>query len=226
VVISRTRGKAQPVALLPSICRRVKDAIASGELKPGAKLSPSSLAAGLGVSHIPVREALASLAAFGYIEHRPRVGFFVHTRSAADLADIVHWRGILEDEAFRMAIPRLDTADIAHMRQLCDELHELEAPELRGEYLAVNRRFHFVVFRRAGSERLLSFLAYLWDLAAPYTYGSPAAHARPDGHFPADDHAQLVDLFESGDVDGAIAAMARHRESCLPGLSRLDANAE
>jgi DNA-binding GntR family transcriptional regulator len=53
------------------------------------------------------REALTSLAASGYLEHKPRVGFFVRVLSSDDLADIYHWREILEREAFTMAIPRL-----------------------------------------------------------------------------------------------------------------------
>jgi len=221
VVLSRARGEGQSEALLPSIARRVKQAIASGELAPGAKLSPSSMAAGLGVSHIPVREALASLAAFGYIEHRPRVGFFVHHRSADDLDDILHWREILEDEALRMAIPRLTDGDIAHLRQLCDEVRELATPDHRSrhhDYLALDRRFHFVVFRRAGSERLVRFLSYLWDLAAPYICAGPDICAgpggdRPGGHDLAADHERLVDLFGARDVAGAIKAMAQHREA-------------
>jgi DNA-binding GntR family transcriptional regulator len=196
----------------------VKQAIVSGELPPGAKLSPSSIAADLGVSHIPVREALASMAAFGFIEHRPRVGFFVHARSAADLADIHHWREILEDEAFRMAVPCLTPGDITQMRELCDQMRQLASPEQRGEYLTVNRRFHFVVFRLAGSDRLLRFLVYLWDLAAPYTFARPGGPGAGSEAGPGDqhDHDRLVDLLEAGDVDGAIKAMARHRDNSLP----------
>ena len=59
-----------------------------------------------------MREALTSLAASGYLEHKPRVGFFVRVLSSDDLADIYHWREILEREAFTMAIPRLTGDDI------------------------------------------------------------------------------------------------------------------
>ena len=122
VPFSRERRQDQPEALLSFIEKRIKQAVVSGELRPGAKLSPSAVAADLGVSHIPVREALTSLAASGYLEHKPRVGFFVRVLSSDDLADIYHWREILEREAFTMAIPRLTSDDIEEMRRLCGSL--------------------------------------------------------------------------------------------------------
>ena len=82
VPFSHERRQDQPEALLSYIEKRIKQAVVSGELKPGAKLSPSAVAADLGVSHIPVREALTSLAASGYLEHKPRVGFFVRVLSS------------------------------------------------------------------------------------------------------------------------------------------------
>ena len=104
---SEERRRDQPEALLSYIEKRIKQAVVSGELKPGAKLSPSAVAADLGVSHIPVREALTSLAASGYLEHKPRVRILARVLSSEDLADIYHWREVLEREAFTMAIPRL-----------------------------------------------------------------------------------------------------------------------
>ena len=68
VPFSPERRQGQPEALLSYIEKRIKQAVLSGELKPGAKLSPSAIATGLGVSHIPVREALTSLAVEGIIE--------------------------------------------------------------------------------------------------------------------------------------------------------------
>src|SRR5207245_5648957 len=86
-----------------------------------------------------------------------------------DLADIYHWREILEREAFTMAIPRLNGDDIEEMRRLCGQMQKLTGPGQRREYLTLNRQFHFIAFRPAGSYRLLRFLAYLWDVAASYT---------------------------------------------------------
>jgi DNA-binding GntR family transcriptional regulator len=218
VARTQDRNEDQPEALLTFVERRVKQAVVSGTYKPGAKLSPSAIAGELGVSHIPVREALTSLAASGYLEHRPRVGFFVRALTSDDLADIYHWREVLECEAFKMAVPKLTEEDIVEMRGLCDQMRRLTASETRREYLALNRKFHFIGFRRAGSERLLRFLSYLWDVAAPYTYAglvnSEAAHL---------DHEKLMMLFEARDAAGVIEAMVSHRGKSVEAVARWEA---
>jgi DNA-binding GntR family transcriptional regulator len=218
VPFSRERRQDQPEALLSYIEKRIKQAVVSGELKPGAKLSPSAVAADLGVSHIPVREALTSLAASGYLEHKPRVGFFVRVLSSDDLADIYHWREILEREAFTMAIPRLNSDDIEEMRRLCGQMRKLTGPGQRREYLTLNRQFHFIAFRRAGSDRLLRFLAYLWDVAAPYTFTGLV-----DIDEARHDHERIMDLFEARDLDGIIEVMTRHRGLAVEAVARWEA---
>jgi DNA-binding GntR family transcriptional regulator len=218
VTFSQERGEGQPEALLSFIEKRVKQAVDSGELKPGAKLSPSVMAAELGVSHIPVREALTSLAASGYLERRPRVGFFVRTLSSEDLADIYYWREILEAEAFKMAIPMLTADDIAEMRRLYDDMQQLTAPELRREFLALNRQFHFITFRRAGSDRLLRFLDYLWDASAPYTFTFEA-----DSEAWHRDHERMIELSQARDVGGVIETMTRHRGLAVEAIARWEA---
>jgi DNA-binding GntR family transcriptional regulator len=218
VPLSQRRRPDQPEALLSYIEKQIKQSVVSGELKPGAKLSPSAVAADLGVSHIPVREALTSLAASGYLEHKPRVGFFVRILSSEDLADIYHWREILEREAFMTAIPRLTGDDIEEMRRLCGQMRKLAAPLQRREYLALNRQFHFIAFRRAGSDRLLRFLTYLWDAAAPYTFTGLV-----DTEEAQRDHEWMMDRFEARDVDGVIEMMASHRGHAVEAVARWEA---
>jgi len=218
VPLSQQRRQDQPEALLSYIEKQIKQSVVSGELKPGAKLSPSAVAANLGVSHIPVREALTSLAASGYLEHKPRVGFFVRVLSSDDLADIYHWREILEREAFTMAVPRLTSHDIEEMRRLCGQMGKAADSVQRREYLHLNRQFHFIAFRRAGSDRLLRFLAYLWDVAAPYTFTGLV-----DIDETRQDHERMMDLFEARDLDGIIEMMTRHRGLAVEAVARWEA---
>lgn len=220
MTFSQERGEDQPEALLSFIEKRVKQAVDSGELKPGAKLSPSVMATELGVSHIPVREALTALAASGYLERKPRVGFFVRTPSSEDLADIYRWRAILEAEAFRMAIPKLTADDIAEMRRLYDDMQQLTAPEHRREFLALSRQFHFITFRRAGSDRLVRFLDYLWDAAAPYNVSGYNVSGLVSSEACHRDHERIIELSQARDVDGVIEAMTRHRGLSVEAVAR------
>ena len=201
-----------PEGLQDFAARRLVQAIISGSLAPGERLSPSKLAGELGVSHIPVREALASLEASAYVVRVPRVGFFVADLSPDYIEDVYHWRQVLEDEACRIAVPRLGESDLALMRKI-NENARRAGESKDGSYLDLNREFHFVAFERAGSEILLRFLNHLWDAAARYqstiTYVSEST-----SQFCAE-HNALIEAFEARDVSLVNARMAEHRYGTL-----------
>ena len=97
-------------------------------------------------------------------------------------------------------------------------MQELAAPGQRREYLNLNRQFHFIAFRRAGSDRLLRFLTYLWDVSAPYTFTGLV-----DTDEARHDHERMMDLFAARDLDGVIETMARHRGLAVEAVARWEA---
>jgi DNA-binding GntR family transcriptional regulator len=199
-------GDGRPESLQSYAERRIKTVIASGAFPPGSRLSPNLLAAEFGLSHIPIREALASLAAAGYVDHTPGRGYVTRQLSSADLADINRWRQMLEREAYLTAVPALTEEDITEMRRLAERMGRRTGRAHRLEYIQLNREFHFVAFRRAGSQRLLRLLNYLWDAAAPYASvemtDSSESHA---GHLAA------LPAFAARDTQAVITAMDAHR---------------
>ena len=70
----------------------------------------------------------------------------------------------------------------------------------------------------AALDRLMRFLAYLWDVAAPYTFTGLV-----DIDEARHDHEQMMDLFEARDVDGIIDLMARHRGQAVEAVARWEA---
>jgi DNA-binding GntR family transcriptional regulator len=211
-----------PEGLQDYVSRRISEAIVTGELAAGQKLSPAKLAADFGVSHIPVREALAALEASGYVRRSPRIGFFVAELSSEYMADVYHWRQVLEDEAHRVAVPRLDTVDIAKMRATNDALNAPGAEEdARSLYL--NREFHFLPFQRADSPILLRFLGHLWDAAARYQ--NTIDRARVSRAVQHEQHEGLLQAFEARDLDLVNERMAEHRSLTLESIRELQAAA-
>ncbi|HEX5402243.1 MAG TPA: GntR family transcriptional regulator [Pseudonocardiaceae bacterium] len=178
------------------VARNLVRGITSGELPPGTRLSPARLAEDLGVSHIPVREALAALEAAGQVRRIPRVGYFVAELSVADIEDIYRWRQVLEDEAHRIAVPILSEEDLARMRALSEQ---------------DNRAFHFIPFQRANSEHLLRFITQLWDAAARYQSIAPGADYRQH-------NAALLTAFEARDVAAVHVLMAADRCAALKSI--------
>jgi len=209
----------RPESLQAYAERRIKAAVATGAIEPGSRLSPHLLAPQFGLSHIPIREALASLAAAGYVDHQRGRGYMARSLTSKDLVEIYHWRQVLEREACAAAVPCLTDGDIAEMRRLTEQMSTLTASADRFEYVRLSREFHFVVFRRAGAPRLLRFLVYLWDAAAPYSIlemtDSSASHT---GHV-----LSLLPAFEARDTEAVIAAMDSHRSIRVAHVARWEA---
>jgi DNA-binding GntR family transcriptional regulator len=212
--LAGARGGAaddEPVALQKHVERRVIRDITNGVFQAGERLAPNKLAVVYGVSHIPVREALSGLQAIGYVDHRPRIGYFVTEMSREDLEDIYRWRMALEDAAHNHAVPRLTERDLARLRELHNAMAELTSAADRHEYLTLNRVFHFVAFERSESERLLRFLGYLWDATERYTYTRKVASSEPAQR----SHARLLEAFERRDPRLVNAIMYEHRLGTL-----------
>ncbi|MDH6293310.1 GntR family transcriptional regulator [Rhodococcus opacus] len=200
----------KPESLQDYARRHIKSAIADGTIPPGTRLSPNLLAPQLGLSHIPIREALAGLAASGYVDYARGKGYIARALSSQDLTDLYHWRGVLEREAYQIAVPKLTDADIAEMARLAGLMEESAQTGDRAEYVQLNRDFHFVAFERTKSERLLRFLNFLWDQQAPYASLALPASARSHA-----ENVALIPLFASRNVEGVIAAMDEHRATRL-----------
>ena len=218
-----TGDEKPPEGLQDFASRRLVQAILAGRLTPGERVSPTKLAGELGVSHIPVREALASLEASGYVVRVPRVGYFITELSPGFIEDVYHWRQVLEDEAHRIAVPRLQGADLARMRTVNDSIRR--AVELQdNSVIDLNREFHFIVFERAESEILLRFLNHLWDAAARYQ-ATMTSMTPPDTlmHDLPDEHDALMEAFESRDINLVNARMAEHRYGTLRAIRELAA---
>jgi DNA-binding GntR family transcriptional regulator len=212
----------RPEDLQDFASRQIVQAIMKGELKPGDRLSPMKLAEEFQISHIPVRESLARLESSGHVVRTPRIGFFVAELSLEYIEDVYHWRQVLEDEAHRMAIPKLDAADFAEMRKLNQA--SSRAPRYSDRYIDLNREFHYIAFRKAGSETLLRFLNHLWD--ASQRYQARMSSSAVSRTLLREQHAGLIEAFEARDVKAVNAHMAEHRGLTLAALRDMLAGVE
>ena len=95
----------------------LEDAIISGVHAPGERLHADRLAEQYGVSRIPVREALRSLHAAGWVDIRPRYGVYVRERSEAELIELFEARSVVEAAIATWAATRRNTADLTALRR-------------------------------------------------------------------------------------------------------------
>ncbi|MFE5022480.1 GntR family transcriptional regulator [Streptomyces sp. NPDC056656] len=136
------------------VTRQLRDDILDGVRKPGSKLVERELAAQIGVSRVPVRDALRVLVAEGLVTPRPRTWAVVREFTPTDIADLNEVREALEVMTFRLAAQRRDRAGLKQLRTRLDE--ELTAARA-GDAVRARRAaadFHEAVTSMAANELL------------------------------------------------------------------------
>ena len=190
------------------VYRHTRTAILMGEYPPGFSLRMSDLARINGVSAIPVREAMRRLEAERLVESIANKGVRVAQLSNSDLADAYQLRTILEAEAVRLAVPKLEGAD----RTLADELRDKMARDFAAGDVAAahvaHRALHFIVYERAGSPWLVHIISTLWDHTERYRRLGMQWLQQPESL--SAQHDDVIAALFSGDVDAAVEAVRAH----------------
>jgi DNA-binding GntR family transcriptional regulator len=136
----------------------LRDRIHSGAFGPQARLNIDALARELGVSAIPVREALRRLEAEGWVSFQPNVGAIVAPLDATAWEQQTLAVAILEGVATAEAAPRLRPADFAKLRKLAAEMEQVAAQGDMGTFSTLNRRLHATIVARCPHAYLLELL--------------------------------------------------------------------
>ena len=174
----------------------------------GQRLSDAVLAAQLGVSRTPVRQALHRLAQDGLVLADPRRGFWVRTFTAQDIHEIYDLRAHLEHLALRQAAPHLDAAglqqQLAVLRAVRARLPTLPVTD----FMSCDLRLHNVLIHASANGRLIRFLATLRSQHGLFQVrDSTYAHAMETA---LDEHERvLLDLID-GRVEDAAANLVAH----------------
>lgn len=194
------------------VAARVRQWIQGGRLAPGARIVERQVAAELGVSHIPVREALARLEDEGLVVRLPRRGARVAELTARGLEETSSLRVVLEGLVVVRAQERLSDASREELRSIVGEMMEAaRATNVEG-VLAQDQRFHETLWRLADHEVLIEVAARMRGrmnafLRAAATSLEPDALVRH-----GETHEVLLDVIVNGDADAAAVAMRRHIE--------------
>ena len=109
----------RPASLTEIALQQVRTAIIEGTLPLGSAISEGQLAASLGISKTPVREALAQLRMEGLVTIVPQSGTFVFTLSATEVVEICELRQTLEAAALRLALERNRSRLIDGLAEVC-----------------------------------------------------------------------------------------------------------
>jgi DNA-binding GntR family transcriptional regulator len=193
--------------LMPSRTARVleiiRNAILSGELAPGSALVEQELAAQLGVSKTPVREALKTLEGTGLVVMVPYRGAAVRELTRADAVAIYDLRLLLEPEAVRRSVAA--GADLSGAGEC---LRRARAAAGNAERSMANREFHRQLYAACGNALLVATLDGLRDRTALVSAASWAKSATWEAE--AGEHEAILAAAEAGDADTARRLTAEH----------------
>ncbi|CAA9537601.1 MAG: hypothetical protein AVDCRST_MAG79-1529 [uncultured Thermoleophilia bacterium] len=189
---------------------RLRGAIHAGELQPGARLVERALAASLGVSHIPVREAFARLEEESLVVRAPRRGARVAEVSPQTLAELSEIRVVLERLVVRRVqaawSPEAETA----LRGIVDEMLAAAAT---GDVTAVYEldwRFHETLWRLADHQILLEVVAQMRGRIERFLRVATLALPPDALRVHAEAHVGLLEAIAGGSRSRAERAMERH----------------
>ncbi|WP_281918405.1 GntR family transcriptional regulator [Nocardia sputorum] len=190
------------------VVEEIERLIVSGELLPGQPIRQVLMAERLGVSRLPIREALRHLTAEGLVEHEPNVGYTVARLQQSDFDQIYLMRAALEPEVLR-SLPPLPEAALAEVSRAAELV--VSAAE-QGDVLAMrlhNHAFHFAIFERSPLNLVVAEIRRLWTLAMPYHAAylyDPAARARVVA-----EHDQMIEALARHDNERLVELMNEHR---------------
>ena len=133
----------------------IRQAITTGELKPGERLMEVTLARKMGVSRTPVREAIRRLELEGLIKMTPRRGAYVANLTIKDIIDVLEIRASLDSLATALSAKRATQNDVKELKQIHSQFEKVvKAENLQGS-IKRDVEFHEVIYRSSGNEKLI-----------------------------------------------------------------------
>lgn len=185
------------------VAQHVRDLILAGQLRAGERLDQDAIADELGVSRLPVREALITLESEGMVENFARRGAFVAQLEPIDFLDHYRMFGVISGIAAARAAETKSVETVERLRAIQAQLREATDPDTHDE---LNYQFHQAINRSAGSRRLTSVLRMLANNMPSHFYERNA----PFRNQGLEEHEAIIAAIESGDADRAAAAVATH----------------
>ncbi len=198
--LSGPRGTAEQVA------EKIRKAIVSGKLAPGTWLREVPLSAQLGVSRIPVREALARLESEGLVERVPYRGARVVRLTVDQVRESFQLRSLLEGYAAKLATPRLSPEEIGRLREIIGRLEDCARADDRESLPLLHAEFHSIINQRCGSAKLIRWLNELYN-QFPKSLNQITRFEEPP-----QEYRRIVEAITAGDGESAGRLMSEHNE--------------
>lgn len=178
----------------------LREAIINGVLKPGERLMEVQLAEEMGVSRTPVREAIRKLELENFVVMVPRKGAYVADISTKDIVDVFEIRAALESLAAGLAAERITDEELDELQKILVQNEKSQSLE---EIIAVDTKFHDVLYRASRNDRLVQIISNLREQIQRFRSTTLASPGRIKDTL--EEHKKIVDAVAKRNI-----TLARH----------------
>lgn len=185
------------------VYRLLKERLDRGELRAGSFLDLSALARELGMSKMPLRDAVMRLEAEGFVSVYPRRGVMVRELSLRDIRELYEVVGALEAQAALLSRGRLGRAECGRMAALDTAMRAALKDDDFDAYYRANLAFHDVYIELADNRELSAALKIRKERL--YDFPRRSGYVREWELSSAKEHRKIVELFRAEDFAGAAA---------------------
>ena len=180
--------------LAQKVFLQLRSDILAGRIAPGESLTIRGLAEGLGVSSMPVREALRRLTSERALELQDNRRVRIPPMSIERFEELLHARVTLETEAADRAMPYIDAARLDRLRELDAALEEASARKDLDRWMELNFQFHSCIYEARPQSALVPLIESLWLQIAPFMR---RALMEIEGHYVEDRHLEALNAIEA-----------------------------
>jgi len=188
--------------------QRLYEAIINGELKPGDRLVLDEIARNLGVSKIPLREALSSLEGSGLVVQTPHTGPRVAPLPFHELRGIYLLREEVETLAVRVAATSMSAADVAALRDVNEQMKRQLSNADTATMSDLNSEFHLAIARATTYQTIVETVGEL--LLKVRRYRAVVNTLAANWEKAVIEHDAIIAALEAHDLDSAVAAVRLH----------------
>lgn len=199
----------QPISAEDAVTAALRDAILSGRLSPGDRLTQAELAKQLGVSRIPLRDALRRLEEEALVKIDGRRGAWVTALTIRDVSEIYELRIMLETRCVQHAVENLNDEEAKRLLELSEHMDSSERNAVEGR--AARRQFYDQLYSQANRPRMRRLILQLRDNVGRYHLIQNTDHSH-------EAHSTLRQCIRIGDAEGAVAAVTLHLEEARDDL--------
>lgn len=209
-----------------TVTMELREAILAGEFEPGARLIERHLATQLGVSHIPVREALARLSEEGLVEREPRRGARVAELGRVELEEVSSLRSVLERFVVERVQARWQPGHEERLREIVGEMAQAAAAADVDELFVLDRRFHEALWDMAEHSVLAGIASQLRGRINSFLKAANAALEPDELQRHVQAHEDLIVAIASGDLTAAKRSMTEHIDDAVTRVESSGRSAE